>query len=121
MPRPWTVLPHTPLEKLQPNLWSAQAALPQGPMKRRMGIARLADGRLLFLNAIALDEPSMKEIEAFGEPAFALAPNGFHRLDLGSYKVRYPKLRVIAAPAARKRVSEIVPIDGGVVLLPKDA
>ena len=26
MPRPWTVLSHTPLEKLQPNLWSVDSA-----------------------------------------------------------------------------------------------
>ena len=121
MPRPWTVLPHTPLEKLQPNLWSVEAALPSGPFRRRMGIARLSDGRLVFLNVIALDEPSMKEIEAFGEPAFALAPNGFHRLDLGSYKARYPKLRVIALRGARKRVGEIAAVDGGLELLPADA
>src|SRR5438045_3045689 len=120
MPRPWTVLPHQPLEKLQPNLWTVEANAPQGPIKRRMGIARLGDGRLLFLNAIALDEPSMKQIEAFGEPAFALAPNGFHRVDLGSYKVRYPKLRILAGPGARRRVGEIVQVDGFLDLLPAD-
>ena len=64
MPRPWTVLSHAPLEKLQANLWSVESALPKSPIRRRMGIARFADGRLLFLNAIPLDEPSMKEIEA---------------------------------------------------------
>lgn len=121
MPRPWTVLSHTPIEKLQPNLWSVESALPQGPMRRRMGIARFTDGRLLFLNAIALDDASMREIEAFGEPAFALAGNGFHRLDLGSYKVRYPKLRVLAAPGALKRVSAIAPVDGWLELLPAEA
>ena len=120
MPRPWTVLPHTPLEKLQANLWSAESALPRGPMRRRMGIARLAGGRLLFLNAIALDDASMKELEAWGEPAFALAGNGYHRLDLGSYKVRYPKLRILAAPAARKRVGEIAAVDGWLELLPPE-
>ena len=102
MPRPWTVLPHQPIEKLQENLWTVEASLPQGPLRRRMGIARLGDGQLVFLNAIALDEASMKQIEAWGKPAFALTANGFHRLDLGSYKVRYPGLRVLAAPAARK-------------------
>jgi len=54
-----------------------------------MGIARFDDGRLLFLNAIPLDEPSMKEIEAWGAPAFAMAGNGFHRLDLAAYRVRF--------------------------------
>ena len=121
MPRPWTVLPHRPIEKLQPNLWTVEADLPQGPIKRRMGIARLADGRLVFLNAIALDEPSMVQIEGWGEPAFAIAGNGFHRIDLGSYKARYPKLLVLAAPAARKRVEAITAVDGWLDRLPKDS
>lgn len=120
MPRPWTVLPHRPLEKLQENLWTVEADLPRGPMKRRMGIARLATGQLVFLNAVALDEASMRELEAWGEPAFAIAPNGFHRIDLGSYKARYPKLKILAAPAARGRVGAIAPVDGWLELLPRD-
>src|SRR5438132_201286 len=120
MPRPWTVLPHQPIEKLQENLWTVEASLPQGPLRRRMGIARLGDGQLVFLNAIALDEASMKQIEAWGKPAFALTANGFHRLDLGSYKVRYPGLRVLAAPAARKRIGQIATVDGWLELLPAD-
>ncbi|HEY6910939.1 MAG TPA: hypothetical protein VI356_16300 [Myxococcales bacterium] len=120
MPRPWTVLPHRPVEKLQENLWTVEANLPRGPMKRRMGIARLGTGELVFLNAIALDEPAMRELEAWGRPAFVVAANGFHRIDLGSYKQRYPQLRVLAAPAARKRIAEVVPVDGWLELLPRD-
>jgi hypothetical protein len=120
MPRPWTVLPHRPLEKLQENLWTVEADLPRGPMKRRMGIARLGTGQVLFLNAIALEAASMREIEAWGEPAFAIAPNGFHRIDLGSYKARYPKLKILAAAPARKRVAEVAPVDGWLELLPPD-
>jgi len=113
MPRPWTVLPHQPIEKLQENLWTVEASLPQGPLRRRMGIARLGDGQLVFFNAIALDDASMKQIEAWGKPAFALTANGFHRLDLGSYKARYPGLRVLAAPAARKRIGQMPPWTAG--------
>jgi hypothetical protein len=120
MPRPWTVLPHRPIRKLQDNLWAVEADLPQGPLKRVMGIARLADGRLVLFNGVALDEAAMKEIEAWGEPAFVVAPNGYHRIDLGSYKVRYPKLRVLAAPAARAKVAQIAPVDGFLEQLPSD-
>src|SRR4051794_40244721 len=120
MPRPWTVLRHRPIEKLQENLWSVEADLPVGPMKRRMGVARLETGQLALLNAVALDEPAMRELEAWGEPAFAIAPNGFHRIDLGSYKARYPKLRILAAPPARRRVAEIAAVDGWLELLPVD-
>jgi hypothetical protein len=120
VPRPWTVLPHRPIERIQENLWTVEGDLPQGPLKRRMGIARLGGGQLVFLNAIALDATSMQQIESWGEPAFAIAPNGFHRIDLGAYKVRYPKLRVLAAAGARKRVQAIVPVDGWLELLPRD-
>ena len=27
MPRPWTVLPHGPLEKLEPNLWAVEGTI----------------------------------------------------------------------------------------------
>ena len=120
MPRPWTVLPHRPIEKLQENLWTVEADLPRGPMKRRMGIARLASGQLVFLNAIALDDGAMKQIESWGEPAFAIAPNGFHRIDLGAYKARYPRLRMLAGRPARKRIGEIAKVDGFLELLPAD-
>ncbi|MGZ6123615.1 MAG: hypothetical protein ACXWLR_01570 [Myxococcales bacterium] len=120
MPRPWTVLPHRPIEKLLENLWTVEADLPRGPLKRRMGVARLGSGQLVFLNAVALDEPSMRQIESWGEPAFAIAPNGFHRLDMGAYKARYPKLRVLAGRGARKRVAEIAAVDGWLELLPND-
>lgn len=120
MPRPWTVLPHRRIEKLQENLWTVEADLPRGPLKRRMGIARLGTGQVVLLNAIALDELSMKEIESWGEVAFAIAPNAYHRIDLGAYKARYPRLRVLAAPAARKRVGDIVPVDGWLETLPAD-
>ena len=120
MARPWTVLPHRPLEKLQSNLWSVEADLPRGPLKRRMGIARLGDGRLAFLNAIALEEAAMREIEAWGEPAFAVPGNGFHRLDLGSYKARYPKLQILATPQAGPRIASIAGVDGGLDRLPPD-
>jgi hypothetical protein len=120
MPRPWTVLPHRPLEKLQENLWSVEADLPHGPLKRRMGIARLRGGQLVFLNAVALDAAAMQDIERWGEPAFVIAGNGYHRIDLGAYKVRYPRLRVLASPPARKRVAAIAPVDGWLDLLPRD-
>lgn len=120
MPRPWTVLPHDPIEKLQPNLWSVESALPNNPIRRRMGIARFGNGQLLFLNAVPLDEPSMKEIESWGRPAFVLAGNGFHRLDLAPYRARYRDIQVLAHPAAARRVGEITPVDGWIELLPKE-
>src|SRR6266851_3397529 len=98
MPRPWTVLPHGPLEKLEPNLWAVEGTIkmPAGELSRRMCIARLGDGRLFLMNGVPLREEAMREMEAFGKPAFLLVPNGYHRLDIAAYKQRYPQLRVLA-------------------------
>ena len=57
----------------------------------------------------------MKEIEAWGTPAFAMAGNGFHRLDLAAYRVRYPQLKILAPPATVKRVSKITHVGSVVV------
>ena len=61
MARPWTVLPHRPLEKLQSNLWSVEADLPRGPLKRRMGIARLGDDAEIVLAFDEALEPLAKQ------------------------------------------------------------
>jgi hypothetical protein len=117
--RPWTVLPHDPIEKLAPNLWSVAGTAPM-PGGRRMMIGRLGDGRLLFCNAVPLEDAAMKEVEAWGKPAFLFVPNGFHRLDVGSFKRRYPELTVLAPKAAAQKVSERVAVDADVDALPAD-
>ena len=110
MPKPfdkWTVLPHKPLQKLEDNLWMVEGQLEQ--IRRVMVVARLGDGRLVIWNAIALGEPEMKELEAWGTPAFLIVPNGMHRMDARIWKQRYPSLTVIAPPGARKKIEQVVP------------
>src|SRR6185369_11926380 len=119
-PRPWTVLPHDPIQKLEENLWTVAGRLPHGPMNRRMSVVRLADGGLLFHNAVPLEERAMAEVEAFGRPAFLVVPNGFHRLDLHAFRARYPALRVLCPAPVRRRVEAIAEVDGGWELLPRD-
>ena len=122
MSRPWTVLPHGAIEKLEPNLWAVEGTIrmPAGELGRRMCIARLGDGRLVFMNAIPLREESMREVEAFGKPAFLLVPNGYHRLDIAAFKQRHPELRVLAGEGSRKRVEEKVHVDGSWNDAPRD-
>lgn len=108
----WQVFPHRPLEKLTPNLWRVEGDLPNGNGTRVMTIARLRDGTLLIHNAIALEEPLMAEIEAFGKPAYLLVPNGFHRLDAKVFKNRYPSVKVLCPKAARTKVEQVVSVDG---------
>ena len=115
----WTVLPHDPIEKHAENLWSVSGTMPGGN-QRRMSIARRADGKLVIHNPIALDEPEMKELEAFGTPAFLIVPNAFHRMDSIIYKQRYPEISVLCPRAARKKVSQVVEVAGHLDELPKD-
>ena len=119
-PRPWTVTPHDPIRKLEENLWDVEGSLPGVPMKRRMTIARRVDGRLVLFNGVPLEEPAMKELEAWGEPAFLVVPNGGHRLDVHAFKVRYPNLKVLCPTRARARVSEKVTVDGALSDFPPD-
>jgi hypothetical protein len=116
----WTVAPHRPIEKLEPNLWRVEGDLPGGNGTRVMTLARYRDGSLLVHNAIALEEDVMKEIEAFGTPSVLVVPNGFHRLDARVFKDRYPAARVYCPAGDRKKVEQVVKVDGSYADAPKD-
>jgi hypothetical protein len=115
----WTVLPHKPIEKYSPNLWRVSGMM--GKTQRQMVAAKMADGRLMIHNAIALDDAEMKELEAWGEPAVIFVPNGFHRMDSAIWKERYPKAKVIAPAGSKKRVAKVVTVDGVTEEAPSDA
>jgi hypothetical protein len=108
----WKVLPHDPIERLTENLWWVEGDLEGPPVRRTMFVARLGDGRLVIHNAMALREVEMQAIEAWGTPSILVVPNGWHRLDAPAYKKRYPALKVVCPEAARKKVEQVVPVDG---------
>jgi hypothetical protein len=114
----WTVLPHRPIEKLTDNLWRVSGKL--GNVQRQMALARMRDGRVVIDNAIALEEPAMAEIEAWGEPAVLIVPNGYHRQDAAIWKQRYPKATVVAPPKGRKRIEKVVKVDVDITVAPGD-
>jgi len=116
----WLVMPHDPIQELAENLWRVEGALPHFSMRRVMTVVRLRDGRLLIHSAIAMDEASMKRLEAWGEPAILLIPHARHRLDAPRYKRRYPGLRVFAPPAVRAKANEVVNVDGTFAEAPLD-
>src|SRR5262245_48746834 len=120
-PRPWIVTPHRPLEKLDDNLWALEADMPgNAPFSRRMAIVRLADGQLVFFNAIPMDDATLAEVRAWGTPAFVVIPHGFHRIDAHAFREKLG-VKLVTSAAARKRVEAIVPVDGDLDLVPKDA
>jgi hypothetical protein len=107
----WKVLPHEPIEKLSENLWRVVGTIPHVAMRRVMTVARLGDGRLVIHSAVAMDEPSMRELQAWGTPAFLIVPNRYHRMDAARFKKRYPQLKVLTPPRAQKLVATVVPVD----------
>ena len=120
MPKPlekWTVLPHGQLSTLDENLLTVvgEVKMPIGDFPRRMTVVRLSDGRLVIYSAIALDEPEMAALEAWGTPAFLIVPNDIHRLDAKIWKDRYPAVVVIAPEGSRKKVEEVVHVDAAEV------
>jgi hypothetical protein len=111
----WTVNPHGPIEKATENLWRVAAPFPGAPFPRTMIVVRLADGRLVIHNGIALEDHEMKELESWGTPAFLIVPSGAHRMDAKIFKSRYPDMRVVGPAGAKKKIDEVVKVDASEV------
>jgi hypothetical protein len=109
----WTVLPHGPLDQLSPSLMTVTGDLqmPLARLERRMTVIRLKDERLVIYSAIALDEPEMRKLEAFGTPTFLVVPSHLHCNDAFIWKQRYPELLVVAPSGARARIEPTVHVD----------
>jgi hypothetical protein len=118
--RTWEPAENEPIRKLAENLRWVRAPIPGVALNRTMTVARLDDGRLVIWSAIALSEPSMQELEAWGTPAFLIVPSALHRLDAVAYKARYPGLKVLAPSGARKAVEALMPLDGLLQDFPSD-
>ena len=108
----WRVLRHGPIDRLETNLWTVIGTLPGMSLKRVMTLVRLGDGRIVIHSAVALDEPAMGEIEAWGHPAVLLVPNAYHRLDAPAYLSRYPDLEVFCPRGSRAKVEDVIKVDG---------
>jgi len=108
----WQPLKHGPITKLEDNLWTVTGTLPGMALKRVMTLVRLSDERIVIHSAVALDDAAMAELEAWGSPAVLLVPNGYHRLDAPAFRARYPDLEVYCPRGSRRKVEEVVPVDG---------
>mmetsp|Transcript_67816 Transcript_67816/g.126686 ORF Transcript_67816/g.126686 Transcript_67816/m.126686 type:complete len:305 (+) Transcript_67816:63-977(+) len=84
-----------------------------GPPWRRMIIYRpTGSTALLLLSPTAVDEPTMKAIEALGTVQYLIVPNPYHRTDSAVFKARYPKAQVVSPPGfVRQAVREVVEVD----------
>ena len=116
----WTVLKHSALVQAQDNLWHVEGAIPNMALKRRMTVVRRDDGDLVLHSPMALDEESMAAIEALGRVAYILVPNGWHRLDAPNFRKRYPEAKLLCPSGSKKKVSEVVDVDGTYEDFPAD-
>jgi hypothetical protein len=118
-PRPWIVAPHDPIAKLEDNLWSVDGDVPGMPLRRRMVIARRADGSLVFYNGIPVDDAALAELRAWGKPAFLVVPNRFHRLDIHAFREKLG-VRLICGKENVAHVSKVATVDGHIEDLAPD-
>jgi len=116
----WKVLSHQPIEKVTENLWRVEGEIPGMQLRRVMTLVKRHDGSILAHSAIALDEASMAEIDAWGKISWIVVPNGWHRIDAPRFKARYPQAKVICPSVARKKVEEVVVVDGHYEDFPSD-
>ena len=116
----WSVLPYTPIVRLEDNLWTVEGEVPRMPIRRRMTVIRLSDGRLVVHSAMALHEEDMTAIEALGALSVLIVPSDYHRMDAPRFKERYPDLLVLCPEPCTGRVSEVIAPDGHYDSLPED-
>lgn len=111
--REWKVLPHGRVKTVDEGIVTVEGDIPMplGKFPRRMTVVGLSRNRSAVFSAIAVDDADMERIKEVGEPSFLIVPNGHHRLDAHAWKDRYPKLKVLCPPAAKKSVSEAAPVD----------
>ena len=118
--RPWTVTPHGPVEQLDDNLWSVESAVPRVPLSRRMCIARMADGKLVFFHAVPLDDAALEEVRGLGQPAYLVVGHSNHAVDAHPFAARLG-LKVYGPKESeqglRKRLDDVAPLES----FPQDA
>jgi len=108
----WTVLDHDPLQELSPSVWRVEGALPGMPLRRVMTLVRLPDNDLIIHNGIAVNDATREKIESWGQPRWLLVPNGWHRLDAPAFRARYPGVKLLCPSGSRRRVAQVVAVDG---------
>jgi hypothetical protein len=106
---------HSPLQQVWPDiLWVVEAkGCSRGPPTRNMVIYRVPDGskRLVVYNGIAVDKPTISQIEDLGIPTVLVVPNYYHRCCAAMWKKRYPNIMVVSPQAARDNASKVVVVD----------
>src|SRR5215475_4868630 len=105
------VFPHSPLEALAPDLWVVRGEFPSSQLPRNMVVYRYGGDSLLLHSVVALDERTMRHLEALGKPAIMVIPNWDHWAHIVAFKRRYPEITVVCPQASRARVERRLAVD----------
>jgi hypothetical protein len=123
-PRPWIVTRHDPIEELDDNLWAVEGDVPDFPagtgMPRRMSVVRMDDGRLVFYNAIPLDEAALAKVRAWGKPSILIVPVFFHSIDAKAFQEKLG-LSVFTSKITLEKTRASIPGARPLEELPQDA
>ncbi|WP_152662512.1 hypothetical protein [Devosia soli] len=119
----WVVQPHGDWLSLGEGILTiaGEIKMPLGNFPRRMTAVALSGDRVAVWSPMPLDEPHMAELEAMGKIALLIVLGVGHRLDIRSWKKRYPEAKVVCPSGAREAVEEAVPVDGVDDVLADDA
>jgi hypothetical protein len=92
---------------------------PAAGFHRRMHVVKLADGRLVFHNAVPVADAALAEIKTWGKPSILIIPHHLHTMDAYGFQAKLGLSVFTSAPAVEK-VRAIVKVDGTLDELPKD-
>ena len=104
------------LQPLAPDLWAVpnDVFMPGGVhFPGRMVVIRLrggdADGGLVLVSPVPVDEPLAAALAGLGPVRFIVAPNRFHHLFLVDAARRFPDARVLVAPGLAQKKPDLGP------------
>ncbi|HYV49678.1 MAG TPA: hypothetical protein VFA20_32700 [Myxococcaceae bacterium] len=86
--RPWIVTKHGPIEQLDDNLWGVESAVPGVPLARRMCIAKMSDGKLVFFHAVPLEDAALEQVRGLGQPAYLVVGHSNHGIDAHPFSAK---------------------------------
>jgi len=117
--RPWTLLPHGQLTKIEDNLWAVENNIPGARFPRRMSIIRLKNSSLLFFHAIPIDDTTIAEIKSLGYPEFLVIGHDQHAMDAEAFREKLG-LKAYCPKDCEAKSRERVEISGTLSDIPHD-
>ncbi len=99
------------LESVGEEIWTAAAplALAGAEFGTRMTVVRLADGGVMLISPIELDDALATEIDAIGPVRAVVAPNAFHHFYFAAVAKRYPEAACFLAAGTEEKLGDDAP------------